>query len=173
MALPDDGNRYEIVDGDLIVMANSGVKHGNIGAFLAGTLELYIRPRKLGVACDSSTAFTMESGNKRSPDISFISRERLKGLKQLPTGSWQGSPDLAVEILSPNNTVEEIHTKIVDYFTNGTRLVWVVNPEEKFVLVYHKPQPDRLLQITDNLDGEDVVLGFSLSVAELFPELEF
>lgn len=173
MALPDDGDHYEIVDGELVVMANSGVEHGYIATILVMFLASFVRSHKLGIICDSSTAFTMKLGNKRSPDVSFIAKERLQGLKRLPQGSWQGAPDLAIEILSPNNTVAEIHLKIVEYFENGTRLVWVINPEEQYVLVYHKPQPDKLLQITDHLDGEDIIPGFALAVSELFMELEF
>ncbi len=172
MALPSSP-RYELVDGELVDMGNSGVEHGNIGSFLGGALELYVRPRKLGVTCDSSTAFTLKTGNKRSPDVSFIAKARLKGLKKLPKGYFQGAPDLAVEVISPTNTFEEMHTKIVEYFANDTRLIWVINPDEESVLVYHKPQPDRLLQISDNLDGEDVVPGFTLPVADLFVNLAF
>ena len=90
-----------------------------------------MRSQKLGVICDSSTAFTLKTGNK--PDISFIAKERLQGVKRLPKGYFQGSPDLAVEILSPSNTVEEIHDKIVEYFESGTRLVWVIHPDEQYV----------------------------------------
>ncbi|MBV8884754.1 MAG: Uma2 family endonuclease [Chroococcidiopsidaceae cyanobacterium CP_BM_RX_35] len=78
-----------------------------------------------------------------------------------------------MEILSPNNTVEEIHDKIVEYFDNGTRLFWVIHPDEQYVLVYHSPSPDRLLRLTDSLDGEEAVPGFSLAVAEIFEELAF
>lgn len=172
MALPEDG-RYELVNGKLVNLGNSGMEHGEIGSFLGGSLSLYVRSHKLGVICDSSTAFTMKIGNKRSPDVSFIAKERLQGVKRLPKGYFQGSPDLAVEILSPNNTVEEIHDKIVEYFDNGTRLVWVIHPDEQYVLVYHSPSPDRLLRLADSLDGEEVVPGFSLAVAELFEELAF
>lgn len=172
MALPEDG-RYELVNGELVNMGNSGMEHGEIGSFLGGSLSLYVRSNKLGVICDSSTAFAMKTGNKRSPDVSFISKERLQGVKRLPRGYFQGSPDLAVEILSPSNTVEEIHDKIVEYFENGTRLVWVINPQEYYVLVYHAPSPDIFLKVGDRLDGEDIVPGFSLPVAELFAELEF
>jgi Uma2 family endonuclease len=69
--------------------------------------------------------------------------------------------------------VEEIHDKIVEFFDNGTRIVWVIHPDEKYVLVYHSSSPDRLLRLEDFLDGEEIVPGFSLTVAELFPELEF
>ncbi len=97
----------------------------------------------------------------------------MLGLKRLPKGYFQGSPDLAVEVISPNNTFEELHQKIVEYFENGCRLVWAINPDEKSILVYHKPEPDKLLQITDNLDGEDILPGFTLAVADLFIEWNF
>jgi Uma2 family endonuclease len=175
MALPKDGHRYEVVDGKLIDMGNSGIEHGNLGSYLGGLIELYVRPQQLGVTCDSSTALKLKSGNRRSPDVSFVARERLQGLGsgRLPTGYLEGAPDLAVEILSPGNTVEEIHSKIVEYFENGARLVWVIHPDERYVLVYHGPSPDRFLKVGDSLDGEDVVLGFSCPVADLFTELEF
>lgn len=172
MALPEDG-RYELVNGELVSMGNSGMEHGEIGSFLGGSLSFYVRSNKLGVSCDSSTAFTMKTGNRRSPDVSFIAKERLQGVKRLPKGYFQGSPDLAVEILSPSNTVEEIHDKIVEYFENGTRLLWVIHPDEQYVLVYHAPSPDVFLKVGNRLDGEDIVPGFSLAIAELFAELEF
>ncbi len=115
----------------------------------------------------------MKSGNKRSPDVSFVSKERLQGMKRLPKGFFQGSPDLAVEIISSSNTFEEIHAKIVEYFESGSRLVWVIHLDEQWVMVYRSPQPDRLLKLSDNLEGEEFISGFSLAVSELFPELEW
>ncbi len=173
MALAKDGHQYELVNGELVDMGNSGMEHGGIGSFLGGLLAIYVRQHKLGIVCDSSTAFTLKNGNKRSPDISFVSKERLKGLKQPPRGFFKGSPDLAVEILSPSNTIEEIHEKIVEYFANDTRLVWVIHPDEKYVLVYHATEPDGFLRPQNVLDGEAIVPGFSVSVAELFEEWDF
>ena len=173
MALADGGDRYELVNGELVNMGNSGMEHGEIGAFLAGLLAIYVRQHKLGTVCDSSTAFTLKSGNKRAPDISFVAKERLQGLTRPPRGFFEGSPDLAVEILSPGNTVEEIHTKIVEYFENDTQLVWVIHPAEKYVLVYHAPQPDGFLRSSDELSGEAIVPGFSVPVSELFAEWSF
>jgi Uma2 family endonuclease len=173
MALPRDGHRYELVDGELIDVGNSGMEHGGIGSWLGGILAIHVRQHKLGIVCDSSTAFTLKTGNKRSPDVSFVARERLQGLKRPPRGFFQGSPDLAVEILSPCNTIEEIHAKIVEYFENDTRLVWVIHPDERYVLVYHSPEPDRFLRSGDALDGEAIVPGFSMAVAELFEEWDF
>ena len=174
MALPDDECRYEIVNGELIVVGNSGALHGYISIVLSSALFAIVSSQKLGVLFDSSTAFKMKNGNKRSPDISFFAKERLQGIADLPLGFLEGAPDLAVEILSLGNTVEEISTKLVEYFENGTRLVWVINPIQHYVLVYRSAQePDRLLKRGDFLDGEEVVNGFSFAVDQLFQRLSF
>jgi len=173
MALPEDDNLYEYINGELIVVANSGVEHGYLALTLGYFLTGFVRSHRLGVTCDSSTAFKMKMGNKRSPDLAFIAKERLQGLKRLPKGFFEGAPDLAVEIISPNNTFAEIHNKLVEYFENGTRLVWVILPDEECVLVYHQPKPSKLLQVEDSLDGEAVITGFQLPLIELFQELSF
>ncbi len=174
IALPDDGHHYEIVNGELIDMGNSGAKHGYIAIILSSALFAVVMAQKLGALFDSSTAFKMKNGNKRSPDIAFFAKERLQGMTELPSGFLEGAPDLAVEVLSPGNTVEEIDEKIGEYFENGARLVWVVSPTQHYVLVYHCAQePDRLLKSIDSLDGEAVIPGFSLPVADLFQKLSF
>ena len=174
MALNRDGHRYEIVNGELIDMGNSGAKHGYVCSILMILLGGYVRLHKLGAMFDSSTAFKMKSGNKRSPDISFMAKERLQGLDDIPDGFLEGAPDLAVEILSPSNTVEEIDQKLIEYFDNGSRLVWVINPKQNYILVYRNGQePDRLLKSNDSLDGEEIVPGFNLPVVELFQKLAF
>ena len=173
MALPDDGGRYELVNGEVRTIGNSGMEHGYLASVLNSRLTIHILDQKLGVPCDSSTAFTMKTGNKRSPDFSFVSRERLKGIKRLPKGYFQGAPDLAIEVIFPSNTFEELHEKLVEYFANCCKLVWIVNPDERSVLVYRQPQPDKLLKLTDTLDGEDIIPGFSLAIADLFTEFDF
>jgi len=174
MALSDDGHRYEIVNGELVDMGNSGAKHGYIAIVLSSALFAVVLAQKLGVLFDSSTAFKMKSGNKRSPDIAFFAKERLQGMRELPSGFLEGAPDLAVEVLSPGNTIEEMDDKIAEYFENGTRLVWVISPTQHYVLVYRSAQePDRLLKSVDFLDGEEVVPGFSFPVADLFQPLSF
>ena len=96
------------------------MEHGYIACILVAALITIVKPNKLGAICDSSTAFTLKNGNKRAPDVSFVAKNRLQGLTRPPRGFFQGSPDLAIEILSPSNTVEEIHSKIVEYFENDT-----------------------------------------------------
>lgn len=177
LALPDDGHKYEVMKGELVV-SPAGIQHEEIGARLIATLVNFVRQRKLGIVCGSSAGYWMQPEGSQprnflSPDVSFIAKERLGGAKQAPKKFFDGAPDLVVEILSPSDTVERLHDKIVDYFENGARLLWVVNPEEQFVLVYHSPQPDQLLRSGDVLSGEQVIPGFTLAVSELFAELEF
>ncbi|CBN54193.1 MULTISPECIES: Uma2 family endonuclease [Kamptonema] len=98
----------------------------------------------------------------------------FQSLRILSNGFLEGAPDLAVEILSPSNTVEEIDQKIVDYFDNGSRLVWVIHPRQKYVLVYRNAEePDRLLKSNNSLDGEEIVPDFTLPIADLFQKLAF
>lgn len=172
MALPQDGHRYELVGGELRDMGSAGAKHGYVCSLILFTLMGYVLPRKLGVVFDSSTAFTMKNGNRRSPDISFFAIDRIQSIADIPTGFLGGSPDLAIEVLSPGNTVEEIDEKVAEYFDNSTRLVWIVSPTQRYVMVYHcAKEPEFLLKSSDFLDGEDVIPGFQVSVADFFQGL--
>ncbi|MFS8779218.1 Uma2 family endonuclease [Synechococcus sp. W55.1] len=115
----------------------------------------------------------MKSGNRRSPNCSFFSKERLPPLGGIPKGYIEGSPDLVVEVLSDANTVVEIHDKIVEYFENGSRLVWIIHPEEKYVLAYRRPEPEVLKKPGDILEDGEVIPGFALDLSEFFAEPEF
>jgi Uma2 family endonuclease len=155
-------------------MGNSGALHSYTCSILVMALMNYILPRNLGIILDSSTAFTMQNGNKRSPDISFVSKAKLLGLSELPEGFLEGAPDLAIEVLSPNNTIAEIDQKIAEYFENGSHLVWVINLKLHYVLVYRSAQePDRLLKQADALDGEDIIAGFKMPLIDIFQKLSF
>jgi Uma2 family endonuclease len=170
-ALPNDGNKYGVMKG-VLIMSPTGIEHEYIGVRLISSLDSFVREHKLGIVVGSSAGFWMKNRDFLSPDVSFIGRERLKGDKRPPKKFFNGAPDLAVEVLSPSDTVEMLHDKIIDYFENGSRLVWVVNPEEKVVLIYHSPQPDQLLREGDAISGEDVIPGFSTPVSDLFSDLD-
>ena len=174
LSLPEDGNKYEVMNGELIV-SPAGIEHEEIGVRLIVALASFVREHKLGIVCGSSAGYWMKSKPKNflSPDVSFIAKERLGGAKRAPRKFFDGAPDLVVEVLSPRDTIELLHEKIVEYFNSGARLIWVINPDEQIVLVYHTPTPDQLLRADDTLDGEQVIPGFTLPVSELFEELEF
>lgn len=172
LALPQDGNKREVIQGDLVV-SPAGIEHEDIGVRLILALGAFVKAHKLGIVVGSSAGYWMKNRDFVSPDVSFIAKGRLQGQKRPPKKFLDGAPDLAIEVLSPSDTVEALHDKIVDYFNNGCRLVWVINPEERVALVYHSAQPDQLLRAEDRLSGEDVVPGFSLPVNELFADFDF
>jgi Uma2 family endonuclease len=172
MQLPKDGYKYELVDGD-IVRTSAGVRHGHISGHLACQLDVYIEAHKIGVVLDSSTGFRMKSGNVRSPDVSFVAKERLVGMTEAPEGFFEGAPDLAVEVLSPDDKMKNVLKKLAEYFDNGTRLAWVVNPKDEIVLEYRSPESATILTDSDILDGGEVVPGFTLPIATLFERWNF
>jgi Uma2 family endonuclease len=85
-------------------------------------------------------------------------------------GYWQGAPDLAVEVISPNDLYAEVDEKVAEWLEHGTRLVFVVNPRRRTVAVHRSGQPVRILSEADVLDGEAVVPGWSLPVRDLFAQ---
>ncbi|MBI3415394.1 MAG: Uma2 family endonuclease [Verrucomicrobia bacterium] len=136
-------------------------------------LRTYADTRHLGAVWDSSTGFWMENLNCRAPDISFVRKERLRGLKRREARFFQGAPDLAVEILSPSNTRREVDERLNDFFSSGAKLAWIIDPDRELVEICHAPTQRRLLGPGGSLDGEDLLPGFQYPVADLFKEWEW
>lgn len=172
MALPNDGGKRELLHGNIIT-SPAGSEHGHIAVIIVAELERHVRQSRLGFVFDSSTGFRLEAEHCLSPDVAFVAKTRLAGAKRPPRGFFPGAPDLVVEVLSPSDSVDEVHEKLTQYFRHGTRLAWVINPAERNAHVYRTPEAERLLRVTDALDGEEVVPGFRLTLAELFAELSF
>ena len=169
MALSGDGVKVELVDGEP-QMSQSTFIHGIIEARMAAALTVYVVTHGLGFVSGSSTAFWMKRGNTRAPDVSFTSKHRLRG-RPLPRKYMKGAPDLVVEVVSPNDVLIELAKKMREYFESGTQLAWVINPEDQTVVVYHSAQPDYILKSGDSLNGEKIVPGFFMPVAEVFAGL--
>lgn len=168
MDLPGDGYIHEVVDGELIMSPKNNAEHGEICVRLVLALGGFVTSYKRGVVWDSSTGFWMKNQNCRAPDISFVSKERLRGLERPPRKFFEGAPDLAVEVMSPSNTPEEITARLKDYFASGTRLAWLIHPEEQYVEICRAADQRRILGSGALLDGEDVVPGFQYPIADLF-----
>jgi Uma2 family endonuclease len=169
LAMPDDGYRYELVKGELIRMAPAGSEHGEVAMDLAGPLHQYVKKHNLGTVYAAETGFRLESDpdTVRAPDIAFISRERVKQTGR-PKGFWPGAPDLAVEVVSPGDTVSEVEEKVSEWLEGGASMVWVVSPKLHTVTVYRSLTDIVTLTEKDKLDGADVVPGFQMKVAEIF-----
>jgi Uma2 family endonuclease len=148
-------------------------QHGDICVRLVTALNNHVRAGKLGVVLDSSTGFWMQNRNCRAPDISFIAKARLSGLRRPPAAFFKGAPDLAIEVLAPSNTAEEITARLEDFFASGTRLAWIIHPEEQFVEICHSPVQRKMLGSGAVLDGEALLPGFQYPIADLFREWDW
>ena len=172
-ALPDDGYVHELVKGELVMSPKNNYQHGDICAQLIIALGMHAKAHKLGAVWDSSTGFWMRNQNCRAPDVSFVSKARLQGLKRSSRQFFAGAPDLAVEILAPSNTSAEITERLEDFFASGTQLAWIIHPVEQFVEVCHSPTQRCILGPGAVLDGEQVLPGFEFPIAELFKEWDW
>lgn len=166
--LPDDDYRYELVEGKVIRMPPVKARHGAISISLGSALYQFVKKHRLGVVLsESGFKLTSNPDTVRGPDVSFIRANRIPATG-LPDAYWTGPPDLAVEILSPDDRRSRVLSKIEQYLRVGVRMVWVVDPRNRTVTRYC-PGSDPLTLFADQeLDGGDVVPGFHLRISELF-----
>ena len=168
--LPDDGMRHELVQGELLTMAPPGGEHADIASIIDGSLGVYVRRHRLGrVFVDPGFLLATNPDTVRAPDVAFLSRERPEAATRI-RGYIPTAPDLAIEVISPNDLYTEVAEKVAEYLEHGTRMVIVINPRRPNVAVHRPGQPVRILTIDEVIDGEDVVPGWSLPVRELFDE---
>lgn len=172
-SLPEDGYLHEVVDGELVMSPKNNPEHGEICARLLTALRTYATTHRLGVVWDSSTGFWMRNENCRAPDIAFVAKARLAGLRRPMRQFFQGAPDLAVEVLSPNNTRAEMNARLKDFFASGTRIAWLIHPEEQFVEVCHAPSQRVIVGPNGELNGEHLLPGFRYYIADLFKDWEW
>ena len=158
----------ELVRGELIMVTPAGYAHGNIEIRIARALANFVEPAGLGDVLGAETGFHIASDpdTVRAPDVAFVRAERVPSEK--PQGFFEGAPDLAVEVLSPNDRASEVNAKVHDWLDAGCRMVWVVDPATKTVLVYRSRTQIVVLGASDTLPGDDVLPGFSLPLAEIF-----
>jgi Uma2 family endonuclease len=161
-----DKRLCELIDGTLVEKP-VGWYEAIIATNLSIALGVHVQRTNAGVVAGADSTLRMPStGRVRLPDVAFVSTARLpKTRERIPTLA----PDLAVEVLSQSNTPAEIAQKLREYFDSGTRLAWVIDPEARTAAIYHRAgEPTRVLNETDQLDGEQVLPGFTFPVADLF-----
>ena len=112
----------------------------------------------------------MKTGNKRSPDIAFIAKERLQGLKRLPKGFFEGAPDLAVEIISPSNGFKDRNQKKNLYQKFGVKEYWIIDPGNRTIEIYDfaKGENPALYLAEEGIVTSNLLPGISFSFGELF-----
>ena len=172
LAMPDSEG-YELVDGQL-VERKMGAESSGVGGDLLALLVPHCKQRGLGRALPADTGyqcFPDDPSRLRKPDVSFIRKDRLPG-GRLPKGWVKFPPDLAVEVVSPNDLAEEVEEKRKDYRKAGVPLIWVIYPGARTARVHRGDGSAVDLTEDDDLSGEDVIPGFRCPLREILPPRE-
>jgi Uma2 family endonuclease len=174
--LPDDGNRYELIEGKLVMSPATRYEHGLILQILFAAIIKYLEANKTGkVFCTTGFYLGKSPSGKDivlEPDLGFIETDRLP----LVSDIYLPYPDLAIEVWSREADLKgprrraKARNKLQKFFKAGTLLAWGVNPVDETVEIFQQGQaaPVRVLNINDELDGENILPGFKLPVKVLF-----
>lgn len=167
--MPDDGFRYELVQGELRQMNPAGNVHGRVTMSFAWRLARYVEENQLGTVYAAETGFRLASDpdTVRAPDVAFVSQARVEAVGEVE-GFWPEAPDLAVEVISSGDSYSEVEEKVFAWLDAGTKMVVVINPRQRSATVYKSPTDIIALAEADVLRGGDVVPGFELAVREIF-----
>jgi Uma2 family endonuclease len=167
--LPGDGVRHEISQGELITMPPPKLLHSRIVRKIFKALEAVLEKSGFGEAvAEAGYVLCREPLTIREPDLSVLSAERIRS-----TGVddyAEGAPELAVEVVSPSDSAEDLEVKVEQYLQSGSRQVWIAYPKTKRIYVFRPGTQPMVLDETQTLEGGDLLPGFSMKVADLFSE---
>ena len=171
LQLPDTGQRYELVRGELHTMSPASHQHGRIAGKIIVWLGTYVQAHQLGEVYAAETGFVLahDPDTVRAPDVAFVRRERVEAA-MTDEGYFPGAPDLAIEVISPDDRYTEVEEKVTDWLDAGSQMMIVLNPRQRRRMgkIYRSATLVTTLTIDDTLDGEDVVPGWTLPVRDLF-----
>lgn len=161
----DPEKNYEIINGVPEEKETSGARHGMIAAGLLIRLGGFIEANQLG---EAFTEVNFKIGdNERIPDLSFVSASRIPA-EGVPEGVWQIPPDLAIEIISPNDLHEKVSAKVFEYLEAGVKQVWIVSPEIRTVTIFRSMDQVQVFTADRTLESQDLLPGFSCPLLEIF-----
>ncbi|HEU0021538.1 MAG TPA: Uma2 family endonuclease [Dehalococcoidia bacterium] len=169
MRISSQGQRCELVKGELVEMAPAGGRHGLIASRIDRRVGSFVEQNNLGGVFAAETGFRLARNpdTVRAPDVAFVTRERLPA-EDLLVGFPDLVPDLVVEVVSPSDSAGAVQAKLEDWLRSGASLVWVVYPDTRSVAVYRSLDQVSILTPGDSLEGGAVLPGFSCPVSELF-----
>ena len=158
----------ELIDGRIVPMSPTGWLHGRIEIRLGMALERFVQQWQLGwvVVGEVGIYIRRNPDTVRAADVAFLSRKRVS--KEPSGGFLEVVPELIVEIGSPSDRWQELRQKVEEYFRSGVEQVWIVEPENRAVLVYTSPTKKKKFASGEQLIGEGALEGFVLDVADLF-----
>lgn len=166
LRMPEDGRKYELVDGEIVV-SPAGMRHANVAGKILYLIATYLESSPTGELYSDGVGILLPNGNVRSPDVTFVRREKLPGGVS-PETFGELVPDLAVEVLSPNDSIRQVAAKIGEFLECGVPLVWLVDPARRTVVVYRSLLDTLTLNESDTIDGGNVLPGFSAPVRRFF-----
>jgi Uma2 family endonuclease len=166
--LPENQHKmFERRQGKIVAVSPSNIFVSAISIRIAAPLHVFVEANGLGVVTGEQGGCDVTSEDTFAPDVAFVSKARVPAITR--TGFAPIAPDLAVEVVSPSNTAQEIHSKVLAYLKGGTKLVLVAYPDTQTIAV-HTDAGSRTLTANDTFDGGEVLPGFTLPVRNIFPE---
>jgi len=169
LEMPADGFRHELVRGEVISMSLPGGQHGKISLKIGRLIGNHVESAKLGDCYAAETGFLIERDpdTVRGADVAFVRSQRLALITD-PDKHVPFAPDLAVEVISPNDRSDEVEEKVQAWLAAGSSLVWTVDPERRTVTI-HRPSAEPITLTEDQkIEGGEVVPGFECRVADFF-----
>jgi Uma2 family endonuclease len=155
--------------GDITIMAPAGGETSARNADVNADLVLWNRRTKLGIVFDSSGGFKLPNGSDRSPDASWIAKERWEALTLEERSRFAPiCPDFVMELMSPSDSLKTLQAKMQEYMDNGARLGWLINRRDREVEVYRIGQPKEVLKSPQSLTGEDILPDFVLDMTTIW-----
>jgi Uma2 family endonuclease len=163
---PKDGFKFELVDGE-ILMSPCGMWGSEVTLNIASLIRDYLRQHPIGKVYSSDVGIQLPSGNVRSPDVTFVSNDKLPDGRS-PRAFGELIPDLVVEVLSPRDSASEMGRKIGEYIENGVPLVWLVDAERQTVTIYRSLTDAERRTTADRITAEPILPGFSADIRMFF-----
>jgi Uma2 family endonuclease len=168
-AVPEEA-LYEVVDGQRVQLPPMSAYSTLIASRLVQDLGPFSVAHRLGfVVSEMLFILDAERNLRRRPDVAFVSFERWPLDHPIPeTGDWEMVPDLAIEVVSPNDLFDNVLAKMHEYFEKGVRQVWIVVPTKQQIYIFDSPTNVNILSAADEWDGGTLLPGLRLPVARLF-----
>jgi Uma2 family endonuclease len=168
LSMPSDGNRYELVQGELRMMSPAGGRHGRITLKLGRRIGDHVEQHDLGETYAAETGFVLQRNpdTVRAPDVAFVSKSKLVRLVD-ESGYLPVAPDLIAEVLSPNDRASDVEEKVLAWLAAGVVSVLVVDPQNKLIRDYRSVHEIRT-HTEGSIDLTEVIPGFYLDVSDLF-----
>ena len=155
--------------GDLIIMPPTGGETGRRNLEIGRQLGNWAVRDGTGIAFDSSTGFVLPNRAERAPDAAWVTKARWNALTREQREKFPPlCPDFVVELLSPSDTLDEVHAKMREYSANGARLGWMIDADARRVWIYERLTEPRCLEDPASLSGDPALAGFILDLAPIW-----